>query len=753
MRKALFFILIVICSTAVFPHITRAQDNNFMVHFIYFRASDTPARPNVDAEIDTLVKKAQLFFADEMERHGFGRKTFRFETDASGNTVVPHVVGKFKFAYYKDEYQSKTWARWTQDAYEQNINTPEKGVRVFMLESNGESVLLNTCGTGGQYSATIACWNWLILTHELGHAFGLGHDHRDDRYIMSYGAANKKQLSKCNAEWLNVSHAFNPDQPFVNFKATNQQIELLSPTLVALPDTIRLRFEVADPDGLHQVQFLRPEKRSLIGGSAVFTGGLTDCKQLNGEPHSTVEFVTTLLSPKAKRVGIKIIDKHGNFVMGFRGSYQSQFIPIDITPLLPPSEIVLIPEGKLASAMREALDLTPTDAFTTHTMLDLEFLSVPSAQLTDLTGIEHAHALRQLILSDNTISDVSPLLGLNLTHLWLRGNPLSYASINAHIPAIQAKGTEVVFDNIAHPALMKISGDAQEGPVGAIISPFVVEVLDEDGQPMPGVPITFVIFKGEGMLAPTTATTDANGRAQTTLALSWTPGTYSVRVVAGGIGSVHFTATATVLPDRIAADVNGDGAVDVEDLMLVAASFGKASVFDVMPKTDVNGDGEVNDEDVQLVLAELEAVPAAPALNTQWTVSSLQRWIAEAKRHNRTDPTFQRGIAVLEHWLATLLPKETVLLPNYPNPFNPETWVPYQLSKPADVILHIYSVEGALIRTLTLGHQPPGMYRSKSRAAYWNGRNELGEPVASGVYFYTLSAGDFTDTGKMLIQK
>ena len=98
-------------------------------------------------------------------------------------------------------------------------------------------------------------------------------------------------------------------------------------------------------------------------------------------------------------------------------------------------------------------------------------------------------------------------------------------------------------------------------------------------------------------------------------------------------------------------------------------------------------------------------------------------------------------------------PKETTLLANYPNPFNPETWIPYQLSKPADVTLSIYSVDGKLVRTLALGHQPTGVYQSKSRAAYWGGRNSFGERVASGLYFYTFTAGDFTATRKMLIRK
>ena len=103
--------------------------------------------------------------------------------------------------------------------------------------------------------------------------------------------------------------------------------------------------------------------------------------------------------------------------------------------------------------------------------------------------------------------------------------------------------------------------------------------------------------------------------------------------------------------------------------------------------------------------------------------------------------------------LTVRLPQQTDLLANYPNPFNPETWIPYQLAAPADVSLHIYAVNGRLVRHLDLGHQRAGMYQSRSRAAYWDGRNMMGEPVASGLYFYTLTAGDFIATRKMLIRK
>ena len=107
----------------------------------------------------------------------------------------------------------------------------------------------------------------------------------------------------------------------------------------------------------------------------------------------------------------------------------------------------------------------------------------------------------------------------------------------------------------------------------------------------------------------------------------------------------------------------------------------------------------------------------------------------------------------LEQLLAIFTPKQTSLLPNYPNPFNPETWLPYQLATAEDVTVFIHASDGKLIRTLELGHRAAGVYRRKNRAAYWDGRNNFGEPVASGLYFYTLAAGNFTETRKMLIRK
>ena len=97
--------------------------------------------------------------------------------------------------------------------------------------------------------------------------------------------------------------------------------------------------------------------------------------------------------------------------------------------------------------------------------------------------------------------------------------------------------------------------------------------------------------------------------------------------------------------------------------------------------------------------------------------------------------------------------EQTFVFQNYPNPFNPETWIPYQLVEPAEVTVHIYTASGALIRTLAVGHRSAGTYLHRHDAVYWDGKNERGESVSSGVYFYTFTAGNFTATRKMLIRK
>ena len=930
-----------------------------IVRLVYFRPSDRPVRPDVDAEIDGPIKKAQQFYADEMERHGFGRKTFQFETDAHGNAVVHHVNGKFIEAYYR---QNGGWGTETRE----QIDRLPQSITVYMLDGNLLPDSIAGTGGGSPYGggrASIESWYWFTIAHELGHAFGMNyHDYRAPS-LMSSGYLDE-ELSPCFAAWLDVHPAFNPTAVRIGTRAT---IQMLPATLAAPPNAIRLRFTVTAPAGsLYQARLLTPEKRTL-DGYAFGSGGLMGCKRIDGNPtSSTVEFVTALASD-TKSVSLQIIGIDGDEVGGKR-------FPIDVASLLPPAKVVSIPDPNLAAAVREALNMSSGETFTTHSILSLVSLGPTNRRIKSLTGLEHAVNLEWLYLDNTDVSDVSALANLtnlkslvlwntdvsdvsalanltnlvgldlwntdvsdvsalanltnlvglslngtdvsdvsalashtnletlvltgtlvsdvsalaHLTNLWrldlndtdvsdvsalanltnlvglwlndtdvsdvsalanltnlktlvlhgtavsdvsalashtnleqlylggtdvsdvsalanltnlvdlrlsdtavsdvsalashtnlgwlflqhtavsdvsalanltnlktlvLAGCPLSYASIHTHIPALQAKGIEVGFDNVAHPALLKVSGDGQKGAgATALSNPFVVEAMDEHGKPIVGRTVQFDILGGGRRLSAETVETDAQGKAGVTLTLGSSQGVNKVRASSEGIRSwVLFTAVATEEAPQLVADVNGDGVVNVQDLVLVAGQFGKTGEH----VADVNGDGVVNIQDLVLVAGAFGEGAAAPSVRAvsraRLTVSDVEEWLIEASRPGGL--SYGRGIVVLERLLASLMPKETVLLANYPNPFNPETWIPYQLAKPAEVTVTIYAANSAVVRRLDLGHRRAGSYESRSRAAYWDGRNARGEPVASGVYFYTLQAGDFSATRKMVIRK
>ena len=909
-----------------------------LVSLIYFRPSDRPVRPNVDAEIDALIKKVQRFFADQLELHGFGRKTFQFETDAHGNAVVHHVNGKFPNAHYQQN-SSEPW----KDEILEQIYIPRRSITVRMLDSDpdGRSFTeFGGYGGGTPYgggTATINAWYWSTIAHELGHAFGMGyHDHRD-RSLMSYRGFDGS-LSPCFAAWLDVHPAFNPT---VVRRHTDVTIQMLSATLAAPPNAIRLRFTVTAPAGsLYQARLLTPEKNVRFG-YAFNSGGLIGCKRIDGNPtSSTVEFVTAL-TPDTESVSLEIIGIDGD-------SLGSKEFPIDVASLLPPAKVVSIPDPNLAAAVRESLNMSAGEPFTTHSVINLVKLEARNRGIKSLTGLEHAVNLKavdlgeeyisgegyvnsnaisdfsplerltvlelnlarmsglrdvsalasltnletldlnftdvsdvsvlarltqlntlhlsgtavsdvsalarltqlntlhlggtavsdvsalarltklewldlwgtgvsdvsalvrftqlkwlsfsgtavsdvsalarltkletldlqhtgvsdvsalasltnleRLYLNSTAVSDVSPLLGLSLPGwgsigLRLTSCPLSYASIHTHIPALQAKGIEVEFDNVAHPALLKASGDRQEGAgATALPNPFVVEAMDERGEPMVGRIVQFDILEGGGSLNAKTVETDAQGNARVTLTLGRAEGVNKVKASSEGIRSwVLFMAVATETAPQLVADVNGDGVTNLADLAIVAQAMGKP-VENL--RADVNGDGVVDGEDFALVAAHLgkgeAAAPSQAALPAGLTLEKVEWALNLLHAENTGSPAFRRGIAKLEGILALLVPDKTVLLANYPNPFNPETWIPYQLSEPAEVTVTIYAANGAVVRRLDLGHRRAGSYASRSRAAYWDGRNAAGESVASGVYFYTLSAGDFKATRKMVIRK
>ena len=444
----------------------------------------------------------------------------------------------------------------------------------------------------------------------------------------------------------------------------------------------------------------------------------------------------------------------------------------DLSPLTDLTELTGLYIG-----INPASDLSPLAGLTNleHLFLDANGISnlSPLAGLTKLirlalngNSISDLSALRGLTnlswmrLAENKISDLSPLVantGLGSEdEINVKGNPLSYLSIHTHIPTLQNRGVTVEFDNRPYPALLKISGDNQKGEALTSLSqPFVVEAQDENGSPLVGIPVTFAITTGGGTLSITITRTDRNGRAQSTLTLGPNLGKNTVQVFAFGIAvPATFHAFSDTESPSIAADVNRDGSVNILDLVVIALELGNAGID---PAVDVNGDGVVNILDLILVAGMFDGAAAAPSAQPQvpetLTAVEVQGWLTNARALEVRNPIMKRGFIVLEQLLISLTPKETELLANYPNPFNPETWIPYRLAEDAFVTLTIYDTAGQVVRTLEVGHRIASAYENRSKAIYWDGRNDVGEQVASGVYFYTLSAGEYSATRRMLIIK
>ena len=209
-------------------------------------------------------------------------------------------------------------------------------------------------------------------------------------------------------------------------------------------------------------------------------------------------------------------------------------------------------------------------------------------------------------------------------------------------------------------------------------------------------------------------------------------------------------------------DVNQDGTVNILDMVLVGQNLGQKPPSD--PRVDVNKDGQVNILDLILVAEQLGKNVAAgpsqmnivkPAAFSPEDLIMVQRALDELEAVPEKSHSVEIAIQFLHAWLANANQNvtETKLLPNYPNPFNPETWIPYQLAKAGDVAVKIYDISGRLVRTISVGFKPTGYYLTRERAVYWDGRNEVGEPISSGVYFIRFVAGDFAATQQVVIVK
>ena len=539
-----------------------AQDSRPIVRLIYFVPSDRQLQPDMDTKFDQLIKEVQQGYEGIMEAHGFGKKTFLFETDANGNVVVHTVNGRYPEKHYNETVNhTKEMHKEIDEQFDRSkdfyliaidISNELLGGRVSGLgNSHGSSAGWALMPASGPY------FNIILAAHELGHAFGLIHDYRCDvKLVVSpiVSFLHPFYASFCAAEWLDVHRAFSAEQLIIsNSKPT---FDMLPPNFVSSPAAIHLRFNITDHDGIHQVQLLTSE--NVMDR----TGGFLGCKNLNGNASATVEFETSSLTPQSEAVYLQMIDVHGNIS---RSPIYSVVKPTsfpDLSVVKKPDLVVLSPQiSKATLAPGESFTFSVTvkndgDGPSAPTPLWYSYYASDGIRIE--IGTDAVSTLASKGTSDASIQLIAPDAPGTYAYYTCVG------SIPCESNTDNNCTTAVSITVAMPPEILVISaGNDQNGTSTIELTyPLVVKVLDADSNSVANVRVIFRIMEGQGRFSShdpqraVTINTNSRGFAE----VPFTPtsaGTVTVQASVTGLDPVMFTANAGPPPAKL-VKVSGD---------------------------------------------------------------------------------------------------------------------------------------------------------------------------------------------------